>query len=277
MESEKFPVVMTIAGSDSGGGAGIQADLRTFSRLNVYGVSAVTAVTSQNPYDVQRVDVISAQSVQCQLKTILEAFPVRFAKTGMLAKLEIIECVAAFAGEHNLELVVDPVMVSTSGVRLLEESAIYAVKELLLPLARWVTPNIQEAELICGKKIKSVSDLADTAKILYENYGCNVILKGGHLAGMDKACDVVCCQGKLWLLSSNRIAVKGNTAHGTGCTFSAALTADLARQENWQSAVINAKAFVYGSLAERVLLNETLYLMFPPGKSYCNEISMTEY
>ncbi|MBO5923378.1 MAG: bifunctional hydroxymethylpyrimidine kinase/phosphomethylpyrimidine kinase, partial [Lentisphaeria bacterium] len=118
-----IPAVLTIAGSDSGGGAGIQADLRTFNAFNVYGCSAITAVTSQNPNEVRRVDVLSVQAVKTQLESVLAAFPVRFAKTGMLANTAIIECVANMAKKYNLQLIADPVMVSTSGTRLLEESA----------------------------------------------------------------------------------------------------------------------------------------------------------
>ena len=269
----KLPAVLTIAGSDSGGGAGIQADLRTFCALQVYGCSAITAVTSQNPNEVRRVDVLSAESVKCQLETILSAIPVQFAKTGMLANREIIECVAEFAEKHHLRLVVDPVMVSTSGVNLLEESAISAMKEQLFPLAEWITPNIPEAELLSGRKINSLSDLSDAASVLSEQFGCSVILKSGHLINEDAA-DVVCHNGQLYLLSSPRLAVSGNTSHGTGCTLSSALTANLDMGKSWDQAVMESKAFIYGSLAENICLSENLYQMYPPKRNYINFISL---
>ena len=274
---KQMPAVLTIAGSDSGGGAGIQADLRTFNVFNVYGCSVITAVTSQNPNAVHRIDVLDVEAVKCQLETVLEAIPVRFAKTGMLAEQKIVECVAEIAAEHKLSLVVDPVMVSTSGVRLLEESAIYSMKEKLFPLAEWLTPNIPEAELICNRKIKTVSDIADTAAMIYERYQCNVILKSGHFTDFKTATDIICCKGKLFKLSSPRAAVVGNTAHGTGCTFSSALVANLALGESWERSVKVAKAFVYGSLVEKVFLQEKLLQMYPPEKSYLEKISLTEF
>ena len=189
--SNILPVVLTIAGSDSGGGAGIQADLRTFNALKVYGCSVITAVTSQNPDKVRRVDVLSSEAVKTQLETVLELFPVRFAKTGMLANEKIIACTAFLAEKYNLKLIVDPVMVSTSGARLLEESAVSAMRELLFPRASWITPNIPEAELLCGKKLSTPADLAAAAVELHENFKCDVILKSGHLTCVDRMADIV--------------------------------------------------------------------------------------
>ena len=274
-ENKKLPAVLTIAGSDSGGGAGIQTDLRTFNAFNVYGCSAITAVTSQNPDEVRRVDLLSGGAVGCQIETVLDKIPIRFAKSGMLANREIIEAVAGIVARRQLELIVDPVMVSTSGTRLLEESAVSAMKERLFPLAKWITPNSPEAELICGVKIDSASDLVSAARMLYEQFGCNVILKSGHLLHADLVSDVVCFNGKLFTLSSPRINVDANTAHGTGCTFSAALTANLALGKSWDEAVMRAKAFVCGSLAESVVLSETLRQMYPPEKSWFDWISLT--
>ena len=273
--NKKLPAVLTIAGSDSGGGAGIQADLRTFNAFGVYGCSAITAATSQNPLEVRRVDVLPADAVRCQIESVLDAFPVRFAKTGMLANREIVECVAETVSERSIDLVVDPVMVSTSGTRLLAESAVSAIKERLFPLAKWITPNIPEAELICGMKINSASDLAVASRRLYEQFGCNIILKSGHLLNADSVTDVVCFKGKLFALSSPRINVSSNTAHGTGCTLSAALTANLALNKSWEEAVKTAKAFVCGSLAECAALSETLCQMYPPEKSWLEQIFLT--
>ena len=274
-EYKKLPAVLTIAGSDSGGGAGIQADLRTFNAFNVYGCSAITAVTSQNPDEVRRVDTLPGEAVACQIETVLDKFPVRFAKSGMLANREIIEVVSEIVARRRFELIVDPVMVSTSGTRLLEESAVSAMKENLFPLAKWITPNIPEAELICGVKIDSGTDLVSAARDLYEQFECNVILKSGHLLHADFITDVVCFNGKLFALSSPRVNVDGNTAHGTGCTLSAALTAGLASGQSWTEALMRAKAFVCGSLAESVTLSETLRQMYPPEKSRLEQITLT--
>lgn len=274
MKTRTIPAVLTIAGSDSGGGAGIQADLRTFHALQVYGCSAITAVTSQNPNEVRRVDVLPAEAVKKQLETILDAIPIRFAKTGMLANREIIECIAEMAANRQLPLIVDPVMVSTSGTHLLQTSAISAMKNLLIPQAEWLTPNIPEAELLCGRKVDSLQDLADTAKMLYEQYHCNVLLKSGHLPHAENAPDIVCCGGELYTLTSPRVAIAGNTAHGTGCTLSAALAVNFAKGKTWQAAVMESKAFVLGSLAENVSLSSHLCQMYPPERSYLNQITL---
>ena len=164
--SNILPAVLTIAGSDSGGGAGIQADLRTFNSFKVYGCSVITAVTAQNPDEVRRVDILPSEAVRSQFETVLDLIPVRFAKTGMLANREIVECVAGLVEKYALQLIVDPVMVSTSGARLLEDTAVAAMQEKLFPLAAWITPNIPEAELICQRQLRTPDDLAAAARAL---------------------------------------------------------------------------------------------------------------
>ena len=268
------PAVLTIAGSDSGGGAGVQADLRTFNAFKVYGCSAITAVTSQNPDEVRRVDVMPVEAVRSQLESVLEAIPVRYAKTGMLADSRIIECVARQAERYDLQLIVDPVMVSTSGTRLLEESAVSAMQEVLFPIADWITPNIPEAELICKRKLTSFDKLAEVALQFYELYKCNCLLKSGHSITSDKVTDVVCYQGKLFTLSSPAVNVTSHTAHGTGCTLSAALAANLALGKDPQESLIYAKAFVYGSLYENIHLSENLSQMYPPEKNYFKKVEL---
>ena len=275
MDSIK-PSVLTIAGSDSGGGAGIQADLRTFNAFKVYGCSVITAVTAQNPHEVRQLEILPVGSVEMQLRAVLDAFPVRWAKTGMLATREIVECTAEIAQKHDLQLIVDPVMVSTSGARLLEEAAILSIQERLFPLAQWITPNIPEAELICRRKLKTVNDLADAAMACYEKYQCNVIIKSGHAITSNQVTDIVCCQGKLFKLSSPTANVTGNTAHGTGCTLSAAAAANLALNRSWREALTAAKAFVYGSLCECASLSNTLSQMYPPVENYLNQVSIKE-
>ena len=271
-----IPAVLTIAGSDSGGGAGIQTDLRTFNAFKVYGCSVITAITAQNPDAVRKVDVLPAENVEAQLEAVMELFPVQFAKTGMLANRSIVESTAKLVQKHQLRLVVDPVMVSTSGARLLEISAVDAILDQLLPAAEWVTPNLPEAELILQAKLHTSSDLAEAALSLYNKYQCNVVLKGGHLSKAATVSDVVCDQGKLFALSSPAVEVAGNTAHGTGCTLSAAIAANLALGKNWQHALIAAKAFVYGALCESRKLNASLAQMYPPEKDYLDRVSLQE-
>ena len=184
---------------------------------------------------------------------------------------------AKIIAERKLELIIDPVMVSTSGAELLDKSAVNTMKEDLFPLAKWITPNVPEAELICNKKISSLDDLADAAVMLCEQYDCSVILKSGHLSDNTNADDIVCRNGKLYTLSSPRVAVSGNTAHGTGCTLSSALAANLALGKNWQNAVADAKTFVYGSLAGKIELRKNLFQMYPPTEVYADKIILKEY
>ena len=275
--SDLFPTVLTIAGSDSGGGAGIQTDLRTFNAFKVYGCSVITAITAQNPDEVRKVDILAAETVAAQLETVLAAFPVRFAKTGMLASSAIVETTAQLVQKYALRLVVDPVMISTSGTILLEDSAIEAMTGKLFPAAEWITPNIPEAEFILQKKLPAADDLADGALTLYRKYQCNVVLKGGHLSGGREMSDIVCYQGKLFTLTSPAAEITGNTAHGTGCTLSAAIAANLARNRSWQDSLLNAKAFVYGALCESQRLIGTLVQMYPPEKDYRDQVSLQDF
>ena len=276
MEDNIFPSALTIAGSDSGGGAGIQADLRSFSAFGVYGTSVITAVTSQNPGEVRRVDILPPEAVQAQMESVLDVIPVKFGKTGMLANKEIVEKVAFLAEKYRLSLVVDPVMISTSGACLLEKAAISAMQEKLFPLAEFLTPNIPEAEWICGKKLVSPDDLAEAARFLYGRYGCNILLKSGHSIFSDLVTDCVCYEGKVFALSSPAVKIHGHTSHGTGCTLSAALTASLAKGKSWKQALLAAKAFVYGSLKESRKIGENLFQMYPPLENNLNKMELKE-
>ncbi len=272
-----LPTVLTIAGSDSGGGAGIQADLRTFSALQVYGCSVITAVTAQNPDEVRRVDILPAESIKSQLEAVLASFPIRYAKTGMLGNQEIIESIAVIAKKYHLNLIVDPVMISTSGAKLLEDSAIAVIKEKLFPLAAWITPNIPEAEFICNRQLSNPAELAEAALYLYEQFNCNCLLKSGHALTSNQATDIICYQGKLFTISSPTVKINGNTAHGTGCTLSSALAAFSAQGKNWQQAIMQAKAFVYGSLCESRKLTSTLSQMYPPENNYLSDITLEKH
>ena len=277
MNHNRIPCVLTIAGSDSGGGAGIQADLRTFYAFRVYGSSVISAVTAQNPDKVSKVDVLSVESVKAQLESVLGSFPVRFAKTGMLANSGIIDCVAESIQEYDLSLIVDPVMVSTSGAKLLEDSAIKVMQEKLFPLAEWITPNIPEAELLSGRVLSGEKALLEAAEFLCKKYKCNVLLKSGHAISSGVVTDIVCCEGELFTLSSPVAEVDGNTAHGTGCTLSAALTASLASGRSWQEALTEAKSFVYGSLCENRKIRERLFQMYPPQNDHSERVILKPY
>ena len=267
-EREFYPASLTIAGSDSGGGAGIQADLRTFAAFGVFGTSAITAVTAQNPLEVTRVDAVPADGVDAQIKAVLSTIKVRTVKTGMLLNAEIIKITAQNLKEQNLSLIIDPVMVSTSGTRLLEENAIEVLKKELLPLATWLTPNIPEAELLLDRKINTHDDTIKAAMELGQHWNCSVILKTGHLkARGNTAADIVYHEEKIYELSSPRVS-KCKAAHGTGCTLSSALAAAMALDISWKKALRMAKGFVYGSLNESVNIGTKVEAMYPPGESY---------
>ena len=266
--NEVYPCALTIAGSDSGGGAGIQADLRTFNAYGVFGTSVITALTAQNPLEVTGIEGVSPAFVGKQIATVLKRLPVTAVKTGMLFSAEIIEEVAsALVGGARI-LVVDPVMVSTSGARLLEESAVKALCERILPLADWITPNLPEAELLLGRKLSDRAAMIDGARELASLYGADILLKGGHATG-DRATDFVVMDGELYELSSPRVRLDGEAvAHGTGCTLSAALTAGFAIELAVDEVLTAAKGFIYGSLLEAVEFGGGLRGMYPPSNSY---------
>ena len=241
-----LPVVLTIAGSDSGGGAGIQADLKTLTALGTFGTSAITCITAQNPNAVTGIEAVSTRLVARQIEAVTTGFPVAAIKTGMMYSAAIIAIVArALKRLPDVPVVVDPVMVATSGARLLREDAQEALCRRLLPLATVVTPNLQEAEILAGHPIRTLDDLVTAAVTISERYGIACVAKGGHLPGR-RVVDVLAANGRVNLLELPRIKV-GQT-HGTGCTFSAALAAGLARGLNLRDAAIAAKAFVAGAL-----------------------------
>lgn len=237
------PIALTIAGSDSGGGAGIQADLKTFSTLGCHGTTAITCITAQNPKAVTGIQPIRADLVRKQIEAVFAELPPRAVKTGMLFSTDIINVVADFLTTGKRPpLVVDPVMVATSGAVLLKPSAIRALKERLLPLAALVTPNLDEAQLLVGRKLRSLEDLLDAAEQLHATYGCAALVKGGHLKLDTEAVDVLFDGNQFTILKARR--VKGISTHGTGCTYSAAIVANLARGEKLPQAVLAAKQFI---------------------------------
>lgn len=241
-----LPVALTIAGSDSGGGAGIQADLKTFRALGVHGTSAITCLTAQNPDAVAGIEAVTPEMVGLQIRTVCEGFPVAAAKTGMLYSSEIIASVATALDTVKIPaLVVDPVMVATSGARLLRNDAIKALCSEILPKARVVTPNVPEAEILCEFSISSVDELRDACRRIAERFGVACVAKGGHLPG-SHVIDILFADGKTHEFTSER--EDAGETHGTGCTFSAALTALLALGKPMPEAVQCAKEFVASAI-----------------------------
>lgn len=244
----KLPIGLTIAGSDSGGGAGIQADLKTFAALGVHGTSAITCLTAQNPKGVLGIQAARPEIVRQQIEAVFAELPPAAVKTGMLFSTAIIHVVTEwFRASQRPPLVVDPVMVATSGAVLLKPSAIRALTGELLPLATLITPNLHEAELLLGRKLLSVEDLRSAARELQRRFGCAVLAKGGHLTGLREAVDLF-FDGQTELLLSAPF-VRGVSTHGTGCTYSAAITAHLARGLPLPPAVFAAKEFITRAIA----------------------------
>lgn len=243
------PVALTIAGSDSGGGAGIQADLKTFAALGVFGTSALAALTAQNTTGVRGVHVVPTRFVVEQVEAVLDDLPVAAVKTGMLATAEIVGAVAELAGAGRLpNLVVDPVMVSSTGHRLLDEHAESAYLERLLPHARIVTPNLGEARALLGRELATLDDMRRAAWELYDR-GCNVVvIKGGHPTAdaPDVAVDVWFDGSELHELSRPRVDTGNN--HGTGCSFASAVAARLANGDDVAAALATAKEYVTRAL-----------------------------
>jgi hydroxymethylpyrimidine/phosphomethylpyrimidine kinase len=236
---------LTIAGSDSGAGAGIQADLKTFAALGVYGTSAITAITAQNTVGVTQVFALNAELIAAQIDAVVDDIGVHALKTGMLANAEIIEIVAKKVQEHRLKkLVVDPVMVATSGDLLIEKNAVAALRSRLMPLAAVVTPNIPEAEELTGITLRSSEDIEEAARKIVALGATTVVIKGGHRKG--PAQDLFYDGKRFRALSAPRIRTK-NT-HGSGCTFSAAIAAYLAKGESVERAVALAKKYITGAI-----------------------------
>jgi len=232
---------LTIAGSDSIGGAGIQADLKTFSRLQVYGMSVITALTAQNTIGVSSVMDVPPDFVLHQLDAVLTDIPPDALKTGMLLNAAIIEVVASKIREHGLtKVVVDPVMFATSGAELLRQDAVRVLQRVLLPLALVITPNINEAQALTGKQIRTTGDMEEAALHVHAMGARYVLLKGGHIEG--DATDVLFDGNEFWHICAERIPARD--CHGTGCVLSAAITAHLALGRSVREAVELGKQFV---------------------------------
>jgi hydroxymethylpyrimidine/phosphomethylpyrimidine kinase len=240
------PCALSIAGSDSGGGAGIQADIKTFAALGVHGTSAITCITAQNPKEVRSVQAIRPEIVGDQIDAVFEVLKPKSVKTGMLYSARIISSVLQ-ALPPKIPLIVDPVMISTSGVRLLKRDAVTALQELIRR-AHLATPNLPEAEHLLGRRITDLQSLRESAREFHERFGCAALLKGGHLSGVRSAVDFYYDGATEVMLESP--FVRGVSTHGTGCTYSAAIAAFCARGVSLPEAVARAKEFITNSIAQ---------------------------
>jgi hydroxymethylpyrimidine/phosphomethylpyrimidine kinase len=254
LQQHQIPVALTIAGSDSSAGAGIQADLKTFSALGVYGLTAVTCVVAETPGKVARIEPVPTKTVRKQIEVLCTNFPVAAIKTGLLCSAEIVTTVARSMVELSddvdtrIALVVDPVMIATSGTTLLRADAIKLYENELFPLATLITPNLLEAGKLLRRTISDLAGMRKAGKDLEKRYGVPVLLKGGH-AGADQAIDLLFSDDNV--IDFQEPFVRDVSTHGTGCTFSAAITAGLAAGLRLEDAIARAKKFVTGSIAER--------------------------
>ncbi|AOV06472.1 bifunctional hydroxymethylpyrimidine kinase/phosphomethylpyrimidine kinase [Sporosarcina ureilytica] len=240
-------IAMTIAGSDNSGGAGIQADIKTFQELGVFGTSALTAVTAQNTQGVHAIQSIDPEIIAAQIEAIFTDFPVHAVKTGMLFSSEIIQVVAEQLKNKEIPLVIDPVMIAKGGASLLREEAIEALKKELLPIATVVTPNIPEAEVLTGLQIQNNADIEKAAKHILALGAKSVVIKGGHRVDVPDAEDLfMSAAGEKFYVRTPWIDTKDT--HGTGCTYAAALTAFLAEGKKQADAVISAKNFIHAAI-----------------------------
>jgi hydroxymethylpyrimidine/phosphomethylpyrimidine kinase len=255
MNARAVPVALTIAGSDSGAGAGVQADLKTFAALQVYGVSAITAVTAQNTQGVRAVEELPTGIIEAQVDAVVEDMGVDAVKTGMLSSAAIIAAVAGRLRAHRLDrVVVDPVMVAKGGDRLLREDAVGALMSELLPMALVVTPNAGEAEVLTGRPVTTMAEAREAARAIHAMGPRTVVVKGGHFG--ESATDVLFDGRAFTELPAERIPT--TSTHGTGCTFSSAVAAGLAMGREVTEAVADAKSYVHPAIARA----------FPMGKGH---------
>ncbi|WP_411825924.1 bifunctional hydroxymethylpyrimidine kinase/phosphomethylpyrimidine kinase [Luteolibacter sp. AS25] len=245
--------ILTIAGSDCSAGAGLQADLKTFQHFGLHGLTAVTCIVSETANIVRRVDFVSTEMVEDQVRLMIESFPLTVIKTGMLGSAELVATISRIFADHpEIKLVIDPVMIASTGASLLEDSAIETYKTQLLPKAHLITPNLPEAEVLLGRKITSEAQMRSAALELSSTYRCATLLKGGHL-GESVCTDILSENGKTEDFSSPRLDVKAS--HGTGCTFAAAIAANLALGNDLSSSISTAKSYLNQTLAQSYTFN----------------------
>ncbi|MFB0972571.1 MAG: bifunctional hydroxymethylpyrimidine kinase/phosphomethylpyrimidine kinase [Neofamilia sp.] len=243
--NNKLNTVLTIAGSDSSGGAGIQADLKTMTALGVYGMSAITALTAQNTMGVTDIMEVTTEFLKAQLDSVFTDIYPDAVKIGMVSSVELIKTISQSLKEYDAKnIVVDPVMVATSGSKLLQDNAIEILKEELFPLAEVLTPNIPEGEILAEMEIKNEEDMMTAAKIIGDKYNCAVLLKGGHR--INDANDLLYKDGEHQWFIGRRI--DNPNTHGTGCTLSSATASGLAKGNNLEKSIEDAKEYISGAL-----------------------------
>lgn len=240
---------MTIAGSDNSAGAGVQADLKAFSHFGCYGLTTITCVVAEVPGKVTSIQPIKPQVVAEQIGLSLEAFPVTAVKTGMLFSTAIVETVAEMLSGAQAHLIIDPVMVASSGDRLLKKSAIAAYEQLLLPRATLVTPNLDELKILAGREVSSLAEMKDAGKALVDRYGTAFLLKGGHLRGTTAVDFLATAEG---FEEFSAPFVKGVETHGTGCTYSSAIAANLAHGRSLSTSVKAAKEYITAAIKQHL-------------------------
>jgi len=244
---KRYPTALTIAGSDSGGCAGIQADLKTFSSIGIFGASVITSITAQNTKEVRSVEILSKDIIQLQIETVLDDITVDVVKTGMLPSVDIIEMVASAIDRYQLRtVIIDPVMVATSGARLASASTAPAFRDYLYSRITLITPNIPEAETLSGISIQSEKDMYYAAEVLMKQ-GCqSVLIKGGHLSSAQST-DILFSQNKE-PVSFSSAHIESRNLHGTGCTFSSAIAAYMALGNDLEKAVELAKDYITSAI-----------------------------
>ncbi len=246
-------VVLSIAGSDSSGGAGIQADLKTMTAHGVYGMTAITALTAQNTTGVNSIVNSTGEFLDAQIEACLSDIPADAVKIGMLPSPEQVEVVAEKIRKYDIfNVVLDPVMVATSGASLSKNETVEKMTELLFPMARVITPNIPETEKLTGKMIGNKADMEESAKELGEKYGCSVLVKGGH--SIEDACDVLWEAGEITWFESERI--DNDNTHGTGCTLSSAIASNLALGYDLKDSVRRAKEYIAAAISSGLNLGQ---------------------
>ena len=244
---------LTIAGSDSSGGAGVQADIKTMTANGVYAMSAITALTAQNTTGVQGIYEVTPEFLSLQLDSIFTDIRPDAVKIGMVSSTGLIKAIADKLKEYKAErIVVDPVMVATSGAKLIRDDAIAALKDLLLPLATVLTPNIPETEVLAEMPVRSSEDMVTAAGIISSRYGCAVLCKGGH--SLNDANDLLCANGEYYWFNGKRI--DNPNTHGTGCTLSSAIASNLAKGYDLKTSVERAKEYISGALAAMLDLGQ---------------------
>lgn len=245
------PVILTIAGSDSCAGAGLQADLKAIAANGGYGICAVTAIVSEVPHVVSRVQIVEPEMLADQLTILADHYPIACIKTGMLANRQLAQITADFLGDqakNGIGLVVDPVMVATSGDRLLDDAAIDIYRQQILPLASIATPNLAEAEALLDRKIESEAEMTEAAIDFLKTFGCATLVKGGHLSDDQDAIDIFASKEGITRLVAPRIP--DIDAHGTGCTLSAAIATLLGDGETFKDAVTKAKTYISAAIGQ---------------------------